>query len=71
MLLYLEYHNCVLYHKLYAMSIPTMGHHHKIVGIRRSLGNAEAMRSRQRSSTAQTKCERLGAGAQIDFATTY
>jgi len=41
------------------------------VGIRRSLGNAEAMRSRLRSSTAQTKCERLGAGAQIDFTTTY
>jgi len=41
------------------------------VGIRRLLGNAKAMHSRPRSSTAQTKCEHLGAGAQIDFTKTY
>jgi len=41
------------------------------VGIRRSSGIAEAMHSRPNSFTAQTICERFGAGAQIDFMKTY
>jgi len=41
------------------------------VGIRRSSENAEAMHSRTNSFIAQTTCERLGAGAQINFLKTY